>query len=699
MRIIVGVASFFALAFAQVPPSIRSVINAGSSDARFCPGLLVAITGNNFGNMSGAVSVAVSGQTAGVVSVNNSVIVAQLPFSLSSGSVMLSVNVSGQTSNAFTLNIDSYAPAFYGDSPFGSTPVVPGQTMIATMVGLGATNPLVPVGSIPYLPAPTVVNPTVSVGGMQATVASSVLTNQAVGVYQVSFTVPPTIPPNTPEDIIVSIPANGKSYATPKATVTFVPPSGAPTVSSVTNAGNSAAGFSPGTLVTISGQVFTSPSVVIGGKVAYVAQSSFTSILVQIPYELQIGTADMVITNAAGLRSTPTTLNIAAYAPAFYGPFHDPAGNLYSATNPAAPGKKVIVQMVGLGTTNPGIPSGQVAGTQAQIVGQPTLTVGGKSATYTFCGLQAGTPPGVYELDFTVPPDAPAGTPNVILSFGGLSTPPQPLATTTLVPSLIGFKNAASGQTKDATHGIAPNTFLSIYTTSAGSADSTSNLFPSANFQGTQVLFNGTPVPLYNVIASANLINVVVPSELPESGTANVVITNQNGPSPTYTLNLAPTDVGIFRVPNPTNAIRDIAAITVANQPWIVLPTVVAGAYNYAPCPSGTTAATLCAGPASPGQSIVIYYTGGGKTTPPIATGTVAPLDGSVIYTTTLQPTLTIGGMSAPVQFSGIVPGTQALYQVNTVIPVGVTPGDNVPVMLSFGSNSDTSTIAVKALQ
>src|SRR5579872_3983858 len=46
-------------------------------------------------------------------------------------------------------------------------------------------------------------------------------------------------------------------------------------------------------------------------------------------------------------------------------------------------------------------------------------------------------------------------------------------------------------------------------------------------------------------------------------------------------------------------------------------------------------------------------------------------------------PTLTIGGIPAPVLFSGIAPGTAAEYQINTVIPPGVTPGDDVPVVLS----------------
>jgi uncharacterized protein (TIGR03437 family) len=99
----------------------------------------------------------------------------------------------------------------------------------------------------------------------------------------------------------------------------------------------------------------------------------------------------------------------------------------------------------------------------------------------------------------------------------------------------------------------------------------------------------------------------------------------------------------------------------------------------------------------------VIYFTGGGLATPngdpngpPIATGSVAPANGSTIYKTATVPTLTIGGVSAPVLFSGVAPGTGSEYQVNTTIPAGSTTGDDVPVVLKFGNVSTTFTIAIK---
>src|SRR5262249_17304270 len=64
MRILASVLPILApLALAQVTPSISNVVNAGSNDARFCAGLLVTITGNNFGNVAGVVSVIAASQT------------------------------------------------------------------------------------------------------------------------------------------------------------------------------------------------------------------------------------------------------------------------------------------------------------------------------------------------------------------------------------------------------------------------------------------------------------------------------------------------------------------------------------------------------------------------------------------------------------------------------------------------------------
>ena len=58
---------------------------------------------------------------------------------------------------------------------------------------------------------------------------------------------------------------------------------------------------------------------------------------------------------------------------------------------------------------------------------------------------------------------------------------------------------------------------------------------------------------------------------------------------------------------------------------------------------------------------------------------------------------VTIGGVPAQVDFSGLAPGFAGLYQVNAVVPAGVTPGNDVPVVLSVaGQTSPPVTMAVQ---
>jgi uncharacterized protein (TIGR03437 family) len=288
-----------------------------------------------------------------------------------------------------------------------------------------------------------------------------------------------------------------------------------------------------------------------------------------------------------------------------------------------------------------------------------------------------------------------------LLTFVGLSTPAP-------APVLQSVENAANYQVNSSAYGVAPNSFISVYASNLGTA-SGSNLFPNTSFQGIEVLFNGTPAPLYYVNGapaglSNGLINLGVPSNLGTSGTAAVTVQTYAGTSANYTLNLAPFDVGIFRL-SADPAHPNNGAITIANSQWLVMPASTAAVYGLRAC-TGLSPATLCGQPAHVGNSIVIYFTGGGLATPngspsgqPLASGSVAPVSGNPLYETVQTPVVTIGGVTVPasqVTFSGIAPGTAWEYQINTTIPAGVATGDSVPVVVTFGSSSDTVTISVQ---
>jgi uncharacterized protein (TIGR03437 family) len=273
----------------------------------------------------------------------------------------------------------------------------------------------------------------------------------------------------------------------------------------------------------------------------------------------------------------------------------------------------------------------------------------------------------------------------------------------TPIPFVTAVENAATGQIKDSTHGASANSFIAIYGGNMGSATSGGNIFPASSSNQMQVLINGSPVPLYNVnvLPSFSLINVALPSELPDAGAATLNVVGPAGQSLDVPLTLAPADAGIFRF-TADSLHPNSGAITIANSGWRVMAASTAHVYGYPAC-AGLSSSSVCGQPARPGDNIVIYFTGGGLATPggdpsgkPVPTGSVAPADGSVVYETVTIPQVTVGGIAAPVAFSGIAPGTAAEYQINTTISADVSMGNDVPLTIAFGNSSDTVTLAIQ---
>ena len=295
---------------------------------------------------------------------------------------------------------------------------------------------------------------------------------------------------------------------------------------------------------------------------------------------------------------------------------------------------------------------------------------------------------------------------NVVLTVGGISSPAVTIPIAFTPPVVCSIENSATGVVKDATHGLAANSFITVYALDTVAGNSAPNIFPATSYQGVEVLFDGTPVPLYAVddfSTSQIQINAMVPAELGTTGSAVVTVKTSAGTTASYMVELTAADPGVFRLPNPTTGTGSQGAVLVAGSFRFAMPSSLASAYGLPAC-TGLPATSLCGQPAAPGDNIVIYLTGGGLATPngsasgtPVPTGSVAPADGSVIYETVLTPTITIGGLPATVAFSGIAPGTGSEYQINTTIPTGVTTSDTVPVMITMGGNTDIVTISVKA--
>jgi uncharacterized protein (TIGR03437 family) len=490
-----------------------------------------------------------------------------------------------------------------------------------------------------------------------------------------------------------------------------------PSVGGISNAASFQQTFSPGSLVAVFGKNMvvsgSASAVLVGGKAgAVITGSTASQLLVQIPVDAPLGPTTLTVT-VGGQTSTPVNLTIAAYAPAFFtvngsgsgaGGFFDAiSGVTINAANPAKPSEVVSGVAVGLGATNPALASGVVATAAAKITANASLSISGENAPIGYAGALPNGAPGTYQVNFTLPADASGCGTSIVMTVGGVASPPVAIPITTPLPVICGLQNAATGSTRDAVHGVSANSFVALYAASLGGKDSPASIFPVTSYQGISVTFNGTPVPLYNVLPSVNLITTMVPSDAGSGGTGVFTVKNAAGASQNYTVALAPADVGVFRLPDAKVPTRVQAIALLANTYWFAIPASLAAEYGFPAC-TGLPVTTPCGQPAKPGDSIVIYLTGGGLATPsadpsgqPVPTGSVAPADGSVVYQTVLKPAITIGGLPATVGFSGIAPGTASEYQINTTIPTGVTPGDDVPIVITIGSSTDTVTIAVKA--
>jgi uncharacterized protein (TIGR03437 family) len=91
---------------------------------------------------------------------------------------------------------------------------------------------------------------------------------------------------------------------------------------------------------------------------------------------------------------------------------------------------------------------------------------------------------------------------------------------------------------------------------------------------------------------------------------------------------------------------------------------------------------------ANPGDVLVFYAVGLGRTTPPATTGEPAPLD--QLYTVDASAwRINFNGFSSPVVFAGMVPGFVGLYQLNVVVPA------DLPLLGVFGPGPQSGKLVI----
>jgi len=485
-----------------------------------------------------------------------------------------------------------------------------------------------------------------------------------------------------------------------------------PTVTAVLNTVEVPAGIqdtrlSPGIVATIFGTGFGSSAsgvtVTFGGTNAAPIAGQVTpgQMNVQIAFNAPLGSTSVVVT-VNGASSAPFNVTLLQAAPTIgYTAVNMPdiytlAYTQVTAATPVKPGTNLIMYAAGLGQTNPPTTLGTAVTAPVQLASTPTMTIGGVaanifSATYTSASG--------YQINFTVPATVQGAQP-VVLSIDGQDSNAVTLP-------ILGITALVSGASFLNTGTAAPEEIVTIYATALGSKDQITTGSDTTTAQGVSVTFNGVAAPLFALVTESDQLNLIVPSEMPTTGTVQVQLTTPTYTSQNFALLMNPAVPGIFLVYDPSNPTAQIAAAQFANTTWLVVPDSTAAALKLAQnCTvSNANPISSCGQPAAPGDYLVLYVTGLGAATPngqangaTLATGVTAPSDGSVLYETVATPTIMLGGVAATPLFSGIVPGFEGLYQINFQVPPGVANGDAVPLTVSIpGATTGSATMAIQS--
>lgn len=238
--------------------------------------------------------------------------------------------------------------------------------------------------------------------------------------------------------------ANSTPQYTSVPVVMVVGGSSAVTIAGVSNAASGQVSFAPGMLMSVYGTNLSPKTQHAGSLPLPLNMQGVTATVngvsaplldvlpgqlnLQVPYETGAGTAIVGIDNNGQVTSFP--FQVAASAP---GIFMDGGGNLV----PYASGQRgqiLLAFITGEGDVTPALITGEPP-TTSVVSKLPapalpaTLTIGGVPATIDFIGIPDGLV-GVTQVNFTIPSAAPLGAQPVVITIGGVASPPVTLTVT-----------------------------------------------------------------------------------------------------------------------------------------------------------------------------------------------------------------------------------------------------------------------------
>ncbi len=225
----------------------------------------------------------------------------------------------------------------------------------------------------------------------------------------------------------------------------------------------------------------------------------------------------------------------------------------------------------------------------------------------------------------------------------------------------------------------APGSWIEIY---GSSLAQDTRQWKASDFKGANAptSLDGTFVTIggqaaYVAYISPTQVNVQVPSNV-GTGPQPVVLINGGGASAPYSINVNPTQPGLWAPPS-----FQIGGKAYAGALFVDFTTFV--------LPSGAIAG-VTSRPAQPGDTIVLYGIGFGAVTPAVAAGEVTGQGNAL--TTPIQ--IFLGGVAAQVTYAGLAPDAVGLYRFNVVVP-NIAANGATPLTFALGGVPGQQTLYV----
>ena len=234
-------------------------------------------------------------------------------------------------------------------------------------------------------------------------------------------------------------------------------------------------------------------------------------------------------------------------------------------------------------------------------------------------------------------------------------------------PAITGISNNASGAPA-----IESGSWVSIYGTGLAAttrpwqaSDFSGNNLPTT-LDGVSVLIDGKKAAISYV--SPGQLNVQAPTDS-ATGPVQVQVNNSYGTA-TGTATLQNYSPAFF-----TFQAKYAAAVHNSDGVYVA--------------PAGSFGSAATSRPAQPGESLQIYATGFGPTTPAVPAGQLVAKAAPLSDLTQLR--VTIGGVAATVQFAGIVAAGE--YQINVMVPQ--VPNGDQPLLATIAGVSSQAGVSI----